>query len=89
MFYILLNDGDTRDHLIRYLHDRQISAVFHYVPLHTSPFGRKVGGGPKLLPVTEDLSGRLLRLPFYYELTDEERTRVVSSVSTFLEKYAS
>jgi len=84
MFYILLEDTKTRDGLMNYLREHKIDAVFHYIPLHTSPMGLKLAGGQKRLPVTEDLSGRLLRLPFYYQLTHEERTRVVTCVFEFL-----
>ena len=60
LFYIILPDRATRDEMISHLRDHQISAVFHYVPLHTSPVGRTFGYREGDLPVTEDLSGRLL-----------------------------
>ena len=63
-----------------------ISAVFHYVPLHTSPMGAKLGYRDGDLPMTEDLSGRLLRLPFFPELTAEDQLRVVNCVREFLEQ---
>jgi dTDP-4-amino-4,6-dideoxygalactose transaminase len=83
LFYILLADSATRDALMAHLRQRGILAVFHYVPLHSSPMGQKFGYRAGQLPVTEELSGRLLRLPFYYGLTEEEQGRVVGGVRDF------
>jgi dTDP-4-amino-4,6-dideoxygalactose transaminase len=85
IFYILLNDEATRDALMAYLKAEGISAVFHYVPLHTAPVGRRLGYRPGDLPVTEGLSARLLRLPCYPDLTAEEQDRVIGSVTEFLD----
>lgn len=84
MFYVLLGDSMTRDGLMAHLKQNGISAVFHYVPLHTSVMGKKLGYREGDLPRTEDLSGRLLRLPFYFDITSDEQMRVVSCVSEFL-----
>src|SRR4030095_2967373 len=84
MFHILLNDAKTRDGLMAHLKRDGISAVFHYVPLHSSVMGRKYGRESGNLPVTEDLSARLLRLPFYADITKDDQARVVRSVSEFL-----
>jgi len=81
MFYVLLPDAETRDGLLDYLKSQGIHAVFHYVPLHTSPMGRKFGYKEGDLPVTEELSGRLVRLPFYYEIEEEEQRTVADHVS--------
>ncbi|HEX8090276.1 MAG TPA: dTDP-4-amino-4,6-dideoxygalactose transaminase [Blastocatellia bacterium] len=86
LFYILLGDAATRDGLMAYLKENGIQAVFHYVPLHTSPMGKSFGYKEGDLPLTEDLSARLLRLPFYYDITEEEQMRVVGRVSEFLER---
>jgi dTDP-4-amino-4,6-dideoxygalactose transaminase len=85
MFYILLRDRRTRDELLSHLKTRSIHAVFHYIPLHDSPMGQKFGCSENDLPVTNDVSGRLLRLPLFYDITEEEQSRVVDSVRTFLE----
>jgi dTDP-4-amino-4,6-dideoxygalactose transaminase len=85
MFYVLLEDEATRNALLDELQANDIQAVFHYVPLHSSPMGRKLGRAAGELPVTEELSGRLLRLPFYYEITEEEQRRVVGTMRRFLE----
>ena len=63
-----------------------IDAFFHYVPLHSSPMGKKFGYKDGNLPITEQLSGRLLRLPLYYDLTEIEQVRVVNCIKEFLEK---
>lgn len=83
LFYIILPDEATRDALMGYLKERQIHAVFHYVPLHTSDVGRSMGYRFGQLPVTESMSGRLLRLPFYYELIREQQQTIVDTIFRF------
>ncbi len=83
LFYVLLPDTKTRDGLLAELKSHGIHAVFHYVPLHSSPMGRKFGSREGQLPVTEDVSSRLLRLPFYYEISAEEQLRVVDMIRDF------
>jgi dTDP-4-amino-4,6-dideoxygalactose transaminase len=85
LFYVLMPDIDTRDALISSLREQGINAVFHYVPLHTSPMGLKFGGREGDLPITEDISRRLVRLPFFYEITEAQQERVVSAVMKFCE----
>jgi dTDP-4-amino-4,6-dideoxygalactose transaminase len=84
MFYILVRDRPTRDSLLAELRKQGIHAVFHYIPLHSSPMGVRLGCSEKSLPVTDDASGRLLRLPLFHEITPEEQARVVETVSRFL-----
>ena len=84
MFYVLLGDEKTRDGLMAHLKQNGISAVFHYVPLHTSGMGKGFGYREGDLPLTEELSGRLLRLPFYFDITGDEQMRVVRCLSEFL-----
>jgi dTDP-4-amino-4,6-dideoxygalactose transaminase len=86
LFYILLPDRATRDGLMVHLQQQGIHAVFHYVALHTSPMGRTFGYGEGELPVTEELSGRLLRLPLFYDITKDEQRQVVSQVSAYCRK---
>lgn len=83
LFYIILRDEDARDSLMAYLKKQQIHSVFHYIPLHLSNIGRSMGYDDGQLPVTESLSGRLLRLPFYYELTRQEQERIVNHIFDF------
>ncbi|MGB8276230.1 MAG: dTDP-4-amino-4,6-dideoxygalactose transaminase [Alphaproteobacteria bacterium] len=83
MFYVILEDQATRTALIEHLKAKGILAVFHYVPLHTSPVGTAMGYRPGMFPVTEDVSDRLLRLPFYYGLEEEDIRTVADEVSAF------
>lgn len=83
MYYILLPSLTVRTALIDHLKAHGILAVFHYVPLHLSDMGQRYGGRPGQCPVTEDLSDRLLRLPFYNSLTVEEQTAVITAVQQF------
>jgi dTDP-4-amino-4,6-dideoxygalactose transaminase len=83
-FYILLQDVRLRDALLAYLQHNGIHAVFHYVPLHISPIGQRLGYSEGDLPVTEELSERLLRLPLYHDITEEEQARVIEMTSNFL-----
>ncbi len=83
MFYILVEDRDTRDALLDHLRGCGIRAVFHYVPLHTSPMGQKYGYTDRDLPVTREYAGRLLRLPFFYEITPDEQQRVADAIGEF------
>jgi dTDP-4-amino-4,6-dideoxygalactose transaminase len=89
LFHIILHDQETRDGLIAYLKQSGITAVFHYVPLHSSPMGLRHGYREGDLPVTEDLSGRLLRLPVYYEITPGEQERVAGAIAAYLQNHRS
>jgi len=62
-----------------------ILSVFHYLPLHLSEMGRRFGGKDGDCPVTEDVSDRLLRLPFYNDLTEADQARVVGAIKAFEE----
>jgi dTDP-4-amino-4,6-dideoxygalactose transaminase len=83
MFYLLLPSLAARQALIAHLANHGILAVFHYLPLHLSKFGLRYGGKSGDQPVTEDISDRLLRLPFFCALTDSEQTRVIEAVREF------
>ena len=69
--------------MIDFLARRGIMAVFHYVPLHSSPAGRKYGRVAGDLPVTDDISSRLLRLPLYFEMKDNDVEIVSEAVQEF------
>jgi len=81
MFYLILPSLECRQALITHLKEQGILSVFHYVPLHLSTMGMKFGACE--CPVTEDLSSRLLRLPFYNDLTKDDQAHVVGAVEEF------
>jgi len=83
MYYLLLPDLKTRQAFIRHLKDRGIQSVFHYVPLHTSEMGKKYGYEEGNLPVTEDISSRLVRLPMYFNLTPTDLKKIDQAVIDF------
>jgi len=83
MFYLLLPSLDVRQALIAHLKAHGILAVFHYLPLHLSDMGRAFGGQVGDCPVTEDVSDRLLRLPFYNDLMEDEQMRVIHALNSF------
>jgi dTDP-4-amino-4,6-dideoxygalactose transaminase len=79
MYYVLLPDIATRTRVIAQLADRGVHAVFHYVPLHSSEMGMRVGRSHGRLEVTDDLSDRLLRLPLWPDLTESEIEHVIEA----------
>lgn len=83
MFYLMMPTLAARQALIGHLKAREILAVFHYLPLHLSEMGRTCGGKEGDCPVTEALSDRVVRLPFYNELSEADQARVVAAVSEF------
>lgn len=83
MFYLLLPSLEHRQGMINHLKSCGILSVFHYLPLHLSDIGRSFGGQTGDCPVTEDVSDRLLRLPFYNSLTEADQEHVVSSVMAY------
>jgi dTDP-4-amino-4,6-dideoxygalactose transaminase len=83
MFYLLLPSLERRQALIAHLKQRGILAVFHYVPLHLSGMGMKLGAGQHKCPVTVGLSERLLRLPFYNSLSESEQAEVIEAILEF------
>ncbi|MBC8146105.1 MAG: dTDP-4-amino-4,6-dideoxygalactose transaminase, partial [bacterium] len=83
MFYLLMPSLDTRTQFIAHLRDRQIMAVFHYVPLHSAPMSVTLGSDVNDCPVTNDVSARLVRLPFFSGMSDQELDRVIETIVTF------
>ncbi len=83
LYYLLLPTLEDRQAFIAHLKAQGILSVFHYVPLHLSDMGRRFGGYEGLCPVTEDVSDRLVRLPFYNDLTDEDQARVIDAIAQF------
>lgn len=83
MYYILLPSLEVRTALIDFLKECGIQSVFHYLPLHISGMGIKFGGKSGDCPVTESVSDRLLRLPFYTGLTEDDQAFVVEAIQRF------
>jgi dTDP-4-amino-4,6-dideoxygalactose transaminase len=83
MFYVLLPCLKKRQALIDHLKGHGILSVFHYLPLHLSDMGRRFGGQPGDCPVTENVSDRLLRLPFYNDFSPEQQQYVIRKMREF------
>ena len=86
MYYIKLRDLDDRTAFIKYLKDKGIVAVFHYVPLHSAPAGRKFGRFHGEDRYTTSEGDRLVRLPLYYGLTPEDQQYVIATAMEYLNK---
>ncbi len=80
MFYMLMPSLEQRQALIAHLKGRSILSVFHYLPLHLSSMGRGWEYGPGDCPVTEDISDRLVRLPFFSDMSQQEQDRVLAAI---------
>jgi dTDP-4-amino-4,6-dideoxygalactose transaminase len=78
LFHVIVKTAGLRDAVLEQMRQDHVRAVFHYVPLHASPKGRELVGDI-CLPVTEDLSSRLIRMPFYYNMASEEQQRAIES----------
>ena len=83
MYYLMLPSLAARQAFIAHLRERGIMSVFHYLPLNLSPMGMRLGGRPGECPVTESVSDRLVRLPFFNSLDESDQARVVSAVLDF------
>jgi len=83
MFYLMMPTLAARQALIGHLKAREILSVFHYLPLHLSEMGRRWGGKEGDCPVTEAVSDRVVRLPFYNELSEADQARVAAAVREF------
>jgi dTDP-4-amino-4,6-dideoxygalactose transaminase len=83
MFYLLMPSLTARQAFIAFLKVRGIQSVFHYLPLHISEMGQRFGGHPGDCPVTEDISDRLVRLPFHAHLTPAEQEQVIQAIQSF------
>jgi dTDP-4-amino-4,6-dideoxygalactose transaminase len=83
MFYLILPSNAERDRFITEMKTQGIRACFHYVPLHLSPMGERLGYRQGEFPIAEDLAGRLVRLPFYTDMTVQEQDYVIEKVREF------
>jgi len=82
MYYLLTPSVQFRQSLITQLKERGILSVFHYLPLHSSEAGKKYGRFTKC-PITEDISDRIVRLPFYNDLTDSDQQSVLEAIYSY------
>jgi dTDP-4-amino-4,6-dideoxygalactose transaminase len=82
MYYLLLPDLDARTAFIEHMKARDIQCVFHYVPLHSAPYGRRVGRTSGQMVVTDDIADRLVRLPLWVGL-EEHLDRVIEAALGF------
>jgi len=76
IYYILLNSLQQRKKVLKKLEKNGVNAVFHYVPLHTSPMGKKYGSLSGQAPITQDISERILRLPLFMGLTARQQNTI-------------
>ena len=83
MYYLLLPSLEKRQAFISYLNEHDVNSVFHYQPLHLSSMGRQYGGKAGDCPVTENVSDRLVRLPFYNDLTEDEQSYVIDRITSW------
>ena len=84
MFYIKLKNLEQRTNFINFMKEKGVLCVFHYVPLHSAPAGLKFGRFDGLDEYTTKESDKLVRLPMYYGLTDDDREYIIKNVSSFL-----
>jgi len=82
-FFLLVQSEQVRKALLAHLSSKGISAVFHFTPLHESVMGRRLGYEPGMLPITEEVSRCIIRLPFYHELEAEQVLRVTQTIDEF------
>ncbi|PTY04060.1 dTDP-4-amino-4,6-dideoxygalactose transaminase [Verrucomicrobia bacterium LW23] len=83
MYYVLLDPSIRREHVLKEFQAQAIHAYFHYVPLHSSPAGRRYGKTCGALPVTDSLSEQIIRLPLWCGISEEQQNRVVSLIEKF------
>jgi dTDP-4-amino-4,6-dideoxygalactose transaminase len=84
LFSIIFQSGDTRDRCMRQLQQLGILAIFHYIPLHSSPLGLRLGYRAGDCPITERISERLLRLPMFGGITRAEKEYMLNSLGDIL-----
>jgi dTDP-4-amino-4,6-dideoxygalactose transaminase len=85
IYYVLSPSKSSRDALMRSLNEAGVGASFHYIPLHVSPAGRRYGRAPEPLVHTEDCAGRILRLPLFPSLTEEQQDHICSLLAALIQ----
>ncbi len=85
MFYLVFKNNKMRNEVLAGLQKRGVSATFHYIPLHLSPMGKRIGYKSGDLPVTERISSSLMRLPLYTGMTEEEMEYIITKTVEIFE----
>lgn len=85
IFHVLARNGKERDDLLSFLKERGIYAVFHYIPLHSSPAGIRYGRAGTTMAVTDNISSRMIRLPLYFEMSSEDQQSIISALYHYFE----
>ncbi len=83
IYYLLMPNLDSRTRFIEWMQSQNIVTVFHYLPLHLSDMGQQFGGQAGDCPVTEDISDRLVRLPLFYDLSENDLSYVIEKTTSF------
>lgn len=84
LFHVILESRKDRDRILEKMKQSGVSTVRHFYPLHLSPMGRQFGYRPGQLPITEKISDRLIRLPFYHAMTTKEQDFVIQKLKALL-----
>lgn len=84
MYYILFNNLDTRSNFIKFMKENDILTPFHYIPLHSSPAGKKYGKTFGNMDITNRISDTLVRLPMFYELSAEQMQKIKKTAGQFI-----
>ena len=84
MYYLILPNENERNLFISKLKEKGIMAAFHYIPLHSSPVGESLGYKKGDLPVTEEYASRLVRLPLWADMSNEDVNYIIDSVNNIL-----
>ena len=83
-YFVIFNNEDNQKSFLKKLKNRNVNAYIGYMPLHSSPMGRKFGYKASDLPITQDLASRIVRLPFYTDLQAEKLEYCINVMSKTL-----
>ena len=87
-YFLILPSGEDRNRMLDYLRAQGVGAVFHYIPLHSAPCGVAQGYRAEDLPLTEEYAARLIRLPLFSNMSEEDLAYIVNAVASFFGKAA-
>jgi dTDP-4-amino-4,6-dideoxygalactose transaminase len=86
MFYVLLEEGVDRKSVLEQMKQNGVHAIFHYVPLHSSPAGKRYGRVPGEMEFTDKLSERIIRLPLWVGMRDADQERVIETLEAAIKR---